>query len=284
MSLKIISAAVLSIAILAGTGTAMAQTAAPEWRTVAPENLLVIDTPKGRILVELEPRIAPRSVERIRTLADQGFYDGLKFHRVLEGFMAQTGDPEGTGAGGSPLPDVEGEFQFRRGRDLGFFSVVTGTAGQLGVAGSMPVLTQPDAQMMVTADFKAAGQALFCPGVAGMARNQDPNSANSQFFLMTGLNESLNGLYTPFGRVVAGLDVVRALKPGSEAANGRVDDPDVMTRARTAANIPERERPVVRVMNSAGAAFAAMVAQVRTERAARFTICDVQPAVQVSGG
>ncbi|MBX9801718.1 MAG: peptidylprolyl isomerase [Caulobacteraceae bacterium] len=284
MSFRIVTAGLLSLALLAGTGNALAQTAAPEWRTVAPENLLVIDTAKGRILVELEPRVAPRSVERVRTLADQGFYDGLKFHRVLEGFMAQTGDPEGTGAGGSPLPDVEGEFQFRRGRDSGFFSVVTGTAGQLGVAGSMPVLTQPDAQMMVTADFKAAAQALFCPGVAGMARNQDPNSANSQFFLMTGANDSLNGLYTPFGRVVAGLEVVRALKPGSEAANGQVDNPDLMTRARTAAAMPEGQRPVVRVMNANSAAFAAMVEQVRTERGSRFTICDVQPAVQVSGG
>lgn len=284
MSFRIVTAGLLSMVLLAGTGTALAQTATPEWRTVAPENLLVIDTAKGRILVELEPRMAPRSVERVRTLADQGFYDGLKFHRVIEGFMAQTGDPEGTGAGGSTLPDVEGEFQFRRGRDLGFASVVIGTTGQLGVAGSMPVLTQPDAQMMVTADFKAAGQALFCPGVAGMARNQDPNSANSQFFLMTGINESLNGLYTPFGRVVAGLDVVRALNPGDEAANGRVDDPDLMTRARTAAAMPESQRPVVRVMNSASPAFAAMVEQVRTERATRFTICDVQPAVQVSGG
>jgi peptidylprolyl isomerase len=95
-----------------------------------------------------------------------------------------------------------------------------------------------------------------------MARNQDPNSANSQFFLMTGANDSLNGLYTPFGRVVAGLEVVRALKPGSEAANGQVDNPDLMTRARTAAALPEGQRPVVRVMNAN----------------------DVQPAVQVSGG
>ena len=284
MSFSTVTAGLLSMALLAGTGTANAQTPAPEWRTIAPENLLVIDTAKGRILVELEPRMAPRSVERVRTLADQGFYDGLKFHRVIEGFMAQTGDPEGTGAGGSSLPDIPGEFQFRRGRDLGFVNLVTGASGQLGVAGSMPVLTQPDAQMMVTADFKTAGQALFCPGVAGMARSQDPNSANSQFFLMTGTNEGLNGLYTPFGRVVAGLDVVRAIKPGAQSANGRVDDPDLMTRARTAAAMPEGERPVVRVMNPASPAFAAMVEQVRTERASRFTICDVQPTVQVSGG
>lgn len=284
MSYKVLTAVALSVALVAAVAPATAQTAVPEWRTVAPENILVIDTAKGRIIAELEPRMAPLSVDRIRTLADSGFYDGLKFHRVLEGFMAQTGDPLGTGEGSSDLPDIEGEFQFRRGRDLGFVNLVTAPAGLLGIAGSMPVFTQPDAQMMVTADFKTAGQALFCPGVLGMARSQDPHSANSQFFLMTGSNDSLNGLYAPFGRVVAGLDVVRALKPGSEAANGRVTDPDQMTRVRTAAAMPERQRPVVRVMNPASPAFAAMVEQVRTERGTRFTVCDVQPTAQVTGG
>lgn len=284
MNFKIAIAAALSTAILAASGPVVAQTASPEWRTIAPENLLIIDTAKGRVLIELEPRMAPLSVERIRTLADQGFYDGLKFHRVLTDFMAQTGDPLGTGEGGSELPDIDGEFQFRRGRDLGFVNLATGEAGLLGFAGSMPVFTQPDAQMMVTADFKTAAQALFCPGVLGMARNQDPHSANSQFFIMTGSNESLNGLYAPFGRVLAGLDVVRALKPGVEAANGRVQDPDLMTRARTAAALPERERPVVRVRTTSSPAFTAMVEQVRTERGARFTVCDIQPIAEVTGG
>lgn len=286
MSFKFATAAALVTALLVAPVPAVAQMTAPnaEWRTIAPENLLIIDTAKGRILVELEPRVAPLSVERVRALANQGFYDGLTFHRVLQGFMAQTGDPEGTGAGGSSLPDIEGEFQFRRGRDLGFVNLVTAPAGQLGIAGSMAVFTQPDAQMMVTSDFKTPGQALFCPGVAGMARNQDPHSANSQFFLMTGANDSLNGLYAPFGRVVGGLEVVQALKPGSEAANGRVTDPDVMTRARTAAAVPEGERPLVRVMNPSSPAFAALVEQTRTERGARFTVCDVQPPVRVTGG
>jgi peptidylprolyl isomerase len=148
----------------------------------------------------------------------------------------------------------------------------------------MPVFTQPDAHMMVTADFKTAAQAIFCPGVVGMARNQNPNSANSQFFIMTGINEGLNGLYAPFGRVLAGLDVVRTLKPGAEAANGQVDDPDVITRARTAATLPERQRPVVRVRPTSSPAFAAMVEQLRAERGTRFTVCDLQPIVEVTEG
>ncbi|HWQ87393.1 peptidylprolyl isomerase [Brevundimonas sp.] len=274
----------LSIALLAAGLPAAAQAPAAEWRAVAPENLLVIDTAKGRILVELDPAIAPLSVERVRTLAARGFYDGLKFHRVIPGFMAQTGDPLGTGAGGSELPDIPGEFQFRRGRDLGFVSLDVTQAGQLGVAGSMPIFTQPDAQMMVTIDFKTAARGLFCPGVAGMARNQDPNSANSQFFLMTGVNENLSGLYTPFGRVVAGMDVVKALKAGDEAANGQVADPDVMTRVRPASALPEGQRPAVRVMTPRSPAFAALVEQKRTELGARFTVCDVQPPAEVTGG
>jgi peptidylprolyl isomerase len=284
MNFRIAIAAAFSTVLLVASGPVAAQTGSPEWRAIAPENLLIIDTAKGRILIELEPRVAPLSVARIRTLADQGFYDGLKFHRVIPDFMAQTGDPLGTGEGGSDLPDIEGEFQFRRGRDLGFVSLATGQSGLLGLAGSMPVFTQPDAQMMVTADFKTAAQALFCPGVLGMARNQDPHSANSQFFIMTGSNESLNGLYAPFGRVLVGLDVVRALKPGVEAANGQVLDPDLMTRARTAAALPEGQRPVVRVRTTSSPAFTAMVEQVRTERGARFTVCDVQPIAEVTGG
>lgn len=283
MSFRIATAGVMFTALLACAAPASAQVTAAAWRTVAPENLLVIDTARGRILVELDPRIAPRSVERVRTLADQGFYDGLKFHRVIPGFMAQTGDPLGTGAGGSELPDVPGEFQFRRGRDLGFVNLVSAPTGQLGVAGSLPVFTQPDAQMMVTADFRTAAQVMFCPGVAGMARSEDPDSANSQFFLMTGNNDSLNGLYTPFGRVVAGLEAAKTLKAGSEVNNGRVDDPDVVVRARTAAAMPDGQRPSVRVMVATSPAFAAEVERVRAERGAGFTVCDVQPAVEVTG-
>ena len=279
--MKIVTAAALSLSLLTAA-PAVAQTASADWRTVAPENLLVIDTAKGRVLVEMDSRVAPMSVNRVRTLADRGFYDGLKFHRVIPDFMAQTGDPLGTGQGGSDLPDLAGEFQFRRGRDAGFVPVMTTPEGQAGLVGSLPVVTQPDAQMMVTADFRAGAQALFCPGVAGMARASSPDSANSQFFLMTGPKDDLNGRYTPFGRVVAGMDVVRAIKAGSEADNGAVTDPDVMTRARTAAAMPEGERPTVRVMTGAG--VQAEIERVRAEQGAAFDICDVQPPAEVVGG
>ncbi|RZJ44048.1 MAG: peptidylprolyl isomerase, partial [Brevundimonas sp.] len=118
MRLAILGAIAASALLAASVGhgapaQAQAAAASADWRTVAPENLLVIETAKGRILVELSPQAAPQHVARIRTLAARGFYDGLKFHRVIANFMAQTGDPLGTGLGGSDLPDVPGEFSFR---------------------------------------------------------------------------------------------------------------------------------------------------------------------------
>jgi cyclophilin family peptidyl-prolyl cis-trans isomerase len=252
--------------------------------TIAPENLLVIDTNKGRILVGLDPRLAPQSVERIRSLADRGFYDGLAWHRVMAGFMAQTGDPLGTGAGSSDLPDLTAEFQFRRGRDAGFVTVPESGAGTRGIMGFMPLQTQPDAQMMFTADGRTDAMGLFCTGIAGMARSNDPNSANSQFFLTLAESANLNGGYTSFGRVLVGQEVVAALKVGPEAANGRVTDPDVMTRVRTAAAMPDGERPSVRVMDVANPAYAALLAERRTMRGTRFTICDALPPAEQIGG
>lgn len=282
--LKFLFALAVSIVLLAEP--VGAQTTDADWRAVAPENLLVIDTSKGRIVVEMDPRVAPLSVVRIRTLADQGFYDGLKFHRVIPDFMVQGGDPLGTGQGGSDLPDVPGEFQFRRGRDAGFGIVQTDASGPTsltGIVGAMPVVTQPDAQMMVTADQKARAMGLFCHGVAGMARENAPDTANSQFFLMTADRGDLNGRYTPFGRILSGLDVARALKVG-EGAGGQVTDPDVMTRVRTASAMPEGERPVARVMATTSAAFTSHVEQARERRGAAFNICDAQPPAEVTGG
>ncbi|WP_318781059.1 peptidylprolyl isomerase [Brevundimonas goettingensis] len=301
--LTVLSAAVAGVMALA-VGPAGAQVIAPpppqgavppatplppadaaDWRTVSPDNLLVIDTTKGRILVELEPRVAPQSVERIRTLTNRGFYDGLKFHRVIRGFMAQTGDPLGTGAGSSDLPDVPGEFSFRRGRNPDFAIVPNAsTSGVRGILGSLPIQTQPDAQMFVTADMKVDAGGLFCPGVAGMARSADPNSANSQFYLMTGANPNLNGTYTTFGRVVSGLDVVKALNAGADASDGAVANPDVMTKAQLASAMPEAQRPVVKVLLPTSPAFAQRYEATRNRLGLNFGICDVETPSIVTGG
>jgi peptidylprolyl isomerase len=278
MPFKLMAAAAAVLAVAAPMtlpASALAQ-AASDWRTVAPENLLVIDTAKGRVLVEVSPLAAPNHVERIRTLANQGFYDGLKFHRVIPNFMAQTGDPQGTGQGGSDLPDLKAEFSFRRGADAAFARLPT-ASGVVGLVGALPVQTQPDAQMMITADFKVDAGGLFCTGVLGMARAGSPDSANSQFFLMTGERDILNGQYTAFGRVLSGQETLRALNAGSEAEDGKVANPDVMTRVRMASALPEGERPTVRVQTAAAAVAAA-------QAAGQTNVCAIQPTAEVTGG
>ena len=139
-----------------------------------PENVLLLDLSNGgRVAIRLMPTWAPQHVERIKTLAAQGFYNGVVFHRVIDGFMAQTGDPTGTGTGGSPLPDLASEFN------------------------SIPHLR----------------------GTVSMARTNDPNSANSQFFIVFYPRFSLDKKYTVFGRVIAGMEHVDAIERGEPPQN-----------------------------------------------------------------
>jgi cyclophilin family peptidyl-prolyl cis-trans isomerase len=159
--------------------------------TLNPENVLVIELTSGPVYVQLLPEVAPEHVERIQTLSREGFYDGIVFHRVIEGFMAQTGDPTGTGTGGSDYPDLPAEFS-----DIAYER-----------------------------------------GVLGMARTSDPNSANSQFFIMFAPAPSLNNQYTVFGRVLAGMDHVDAITKGDPRTNGMVENPDAMIRARLLADL-----------------------------------------------
>lgn len=147
----------------------------------------------GTITIELDDANAPAHADRIAALAEAGAYDGVVFHRVIEGFMAQTGD-----------------VQFgRRGDDVRM-------AGRGGSA-------LPD----LPAEFSAVP---FVAGTVGMARSQSPDSANSQFFIMFDAAPHLNGQYTVVGQVTAGMDVVNALRKGDPRQNGLVDDPDYMAR------------------------------------------------------
>ncbi len=150
-----------------------------------PENTLVLETTKGRVVIALRPDLAPKHVERIKTLARQGFYDNVAFHRVIEGFMAQTGCPQGTGTGGSDLPDLKAEFN-----------------------------AEPHVR-----------------GVCSMARSNQPNSANSQFFICFDDARFLDKQYTVWGKVVEGMENVDKIKRGEP-----VRDPDRITTMRVMAD------------------------------------------------
>ena len=153
------------------------------------ENTIYLDLPAGRVVIAMRPDLAPATCARIKTLVRQGFYDGLKFHRVIAGFMAQTGDPNGDGTGGSGRK-LDAEFSNRP----------------------------------------------FARGTVAMARTSDPNSADSQFFIMFAREPSLDGKYTIWGEVVSGMGSVDQIKKGDPADNGMVADPDRIGRMRVAAD------------------------------------------------
>lgn len=166
-----------------------------------PENTLIIQLKDGEVEIALRPDIAPQHVEQIKTLVRQGEYDNVAFHRVIEGFMAQTGD-----------------VQFGN-LERGYNSQRVGTGGSS--LGNVP------------AEFSGVP---FERGTMGMARSQDPNSANSQFFITFVATPNLNGAYTVVGNVVSGMEYVDNIKRGDRAANGAVTDPDRMISVRVAAD------------------------------------------------
>ena len=172
--------AALALPLLAATAVSAA--------TENSANTVVMTLKNGKVVIRLHPDWAPKHVAQIETLVKRGFYDGIVFHRVIPGFMAQTGDPTGTGEGGSDLPNLPAEFN----------------------------------------------KTHFKRGVVGMARAQDPNSANSQFFICFGDAGFLDGQYTAVGEVVSGMDVVDKIKAGTEANNGQVSNPDKIITMRMA--------------------------------------------------
>jgi cyclophilin family peptidyl-prolyl cis-trans isomerase len=192
-SLKLASAIVLVVALL---GFSLAARAAD------PENTMIITLKDGDVTIALRPDLAPKHVEQIKKLVRDHEYDNVAFHRVIDGFMAQTGDvqfgdmKEGfdgdrVGTGGSQLPDLPAEF---------------------------------------------TDKAHFVRGVVGMARSQDPNSANSQFFIMFGEVPDLDGQYTIVGEVESGMEFVDAIKKGDKQQNGVVAEPDRMVKVSIAAD------------------------------------------------
>jgi peptidylprolyl isomerase len=180
--------AILSLFLSLSVVFFMSDASAQENRDL--ENHLYLDLEYGRVVIQLRPDLAPRHVARIKELTREGFYDGIVFHRVMAGFMAQTGDPTGTGRGGSGQ-NIPAEFT-----------------------------SEP-----------------FVRGTVGMARAQNPNSADSQFFICFDDAQFLNNQYTVWGHVVEGMEFVDQIKkapPGSQS--GTVENPDKIVRMQVAAD------------------------------------------------
>ncbi|WP_425475738.1 peptidylprolyl isomerase [Mesorhizobium hunchu] len=193
MKLKGLAASLVILAALAGGATSAL--------AADPENTMVITLKDGDVTVALRPDLAPKHVAQIKKLVREHAYDNVAFHRVIGGFMAQTGDvkfgnmkkgfdPNLVGTGGSELPDLPAEFSSEH----------------------------------------------FVRGVVGMARSQDPNSANSQFFIMFAPAPPLDGQYTVVGDVESGMEAVDKIRKGDDAQNGAVSQPDRMVKVRIAAD------------------------------------------------
>jgi peptidylprolyl isomerase len=257
------SLAAPSEAAKAAVAKILATPAATDFRVVDPENVLVIDTTQGRVYVEMLPEIAPATVAQIKALAREKFYDGLTFHRVIDKFMAQGGDPKGDGSGGSTKPNVAGEFLFRRGPDTPFVRVQAVAGLEDGFIKSMPVRTQNTGLMIMTEDGKVQAWPVWCKGVAGFARADQPDSGNSQFFLMRDFSDALERNYTAWGHVLAGQNVVDVLKKGEPPLA-----PDKMVTVRVLADLPAAGRPKVSVLDTRSAFFKAMSADA-------ISVCDI---------
>ncbi|MES2033645.1 MAG: peptidylprolyl isomerase [Pseudomonadota bacterium] len=276
-------AALVACAVVAAPGLAAAPAptgpapSAADWRAPNPEDVLVIDTSKGRVIVELVPEVAPGHVERLKTLARKGTYDGRTFFRVIDRFMAQTGDPRDTGEGQTELPTLKAEFTFRRDASTAFVTAASPQGTEEGFIKSLPVISQAISWADVTGDRKVSAWGSYCPGVVGMARDDDVDSGNSQFFLMRQPYMSLDKRYTAFGRVISGLETVRAIKTGEPVPPPQ----DRMDRVRVLADIPASERPTVRVIDPSGPWFKGEIDRVRKDKGADFSLCDVNIPVEV---
>ncbi|WP_306254002.1 peptidylprolyl isomerase [Parvularcula sp. IMCC14364] len=230
--------------------------AAPEnaWRYVDPDDLLFMDLPSGRIIIELREDFAPLHVERIKTLTRQGFYDGLLFHRVIEGFMAQGGDPTGTGTGSSDLPNLQAEFMrdATEAAATGFSAIGRDARSpRLGFIGPIPVAAQPETMKDFLVEDNIALWGMHCRGVMSMARAGDPNSANSQFFLMFGDSRgSLDQKYTVWGRIVDGFENARRINRGEPP-----ERPTPIVRMRLGSDVPVEDRDYVEVLRTDGQEF-----------------------------
>jgi len=258
------------------------------WRTPSQDNLMYINTNKGLVVVEFIPEFAPKHVKQIKTLTQQKFYDLIIFHRVIDGFMNQTGDPTGTGTGDSKLPDIPAEFTFRRGDDMpvallnrraldprnpgsGFVDV--------GFYKSFPVATKPisDAGWGLGGDTdgKVEAWGLHCKGVTSMARGGgQPNSGNSQFFLMRAGYPSLDRQYSIWGNTVYGREHLESFAVGT-AGDDAGFVPDQMETVRLGSDLPKSEQLNIQVLKTDGPHYRNFIASQKKADGTYPDICEI---------
>jgi len=249
------------------SGWALAEVAAAEapdaaaWRTVDPANLFVFETSKGRILIEAFPDAAPKHFAQFTKLIRSGDLDGTTFHRVIDDFMAQGGDVWAKKGADPGWPGIPGEFTIRRDVVAMPLDAAIGPddTAKNGYIKGFPILTQPSFFAEMSVDGFVSTSIAHCKGVLSTARTDDPNSADTQFFLMREHSPHLDKNYTAWGRVIDGQTVVKALKKGP-LPDGEVKDPDILESAKIAADLPGPSRPKAWVLRTDTDVFKAELA------------------------
>ncbi|MFC6199853.1 peptidylprolyl isomerase [Ponticaulis profundi] len=256
---------------------ALADTA--NWREVDPENLIVFDIAtsagetRGRVIIETAAFAAPQHVDQFKKIVRSGDFDGTIFHRVIDDFMAQGGDVAAMKPEAEPWPNIPGEFVFQRKPNdasddkpavqyLGEANTATN-----GYALGFPIQTQSEFLAALTEDGIVESWMPHCKGMVSTARTSDPNSGQTQFFLMRETSPHLDRQYTSWGRIISGQDVVDAIKTGEP-----VRRPDVLSKAIMASDMSEDERPRVLVQRTDGPLFETVL----TENAGA-NVCTLSP-------
>jgi peptidylprolyl isomerase len=229
------------------------QAQADDWRTVDPENLVVMDLAPGRVLIELAPQFAPRHADRFRKLVRAKFYDGKSFYRVIDGFVAQGGIGEGDDKKLPDWPALKAEFDRNSGLDVDFVPLGSPDlfADQIGHADGFPAGRNRKEKRMWL---------LHCPGALAMARDNDPDTGGTEFYIPIGhAPRRLDRNLTVFGRLLDGMAHVQKLNRGDpKIDSGVIQDltkRDPIVRVQIAADMPEAERPRVQVMDTSSKDF-----------------------------
>ncbi|MEL6829929.1 MAG: peptidylprolyl isomerase [Pseudomonadota bacterium] len=226
--------------------------AAPDdWREVEPENLVLMETTKGRIILELLPEAAPAHVEHFKAYVRDGLYDNTAFHRVIQGFMAQGGDVEAAHGADKMLEPLQAEFTFRRNpNEFPIDTIGPADSASAGFYKGFPIRTQAQFLAEMSIDGEVESWIPHCPGVLSSARTDDPNSANAQFFLISEDGQHLDREYTAKGRVLQGLDVVQGIKLGPTPNGFPISNPDILQRAKLFTDLEPDARPRVYVQKT----------------------------------
>lgn len=227
--------------------------AAPEmtWRQLDPDNIVLMELPQGRVVIELNPAFAPRTVAQFKMLVQSRFYTGLAFYRVIDGFVAQGGDGSDMGEL-SESPMIDAEFEIDWSDELPFVPVQKPDlfAPETGFVNGFASARDPEENKIWL---------THCPGVVAMARNDDADSSRTDFYIVIGqapryLDRNLN----IFGRVVDGMELVQQIQRGPDDNNGVFTDDTSSTRIRSmklVSELPEEEQPKIFVMDTSSKGF-----------------------------